>query len=429
MTRIELLRRLIEKETDPVKLKELNDELIKVIQEEAAAEAEKKAQEQIDAKVKEALTKATTIPQGGQGSGLEVTGNDTYKGYRLKQQVEGMILSPKTPTLLRDVYKSNPMRAERLAKTMLDIWTNAITDPARLKAYNEGTTTAGGHLVPTEDRYDILMYIRDKGYSLDLCDRVSMSSDSMTVPKKGTTNVSVNITAEETDATPTSGTFDQVTLTAKRFDATTLVTNEFMNDNAMPGGIVAWLLDEFSEALALKIDSAVFLCPGDPVSGIFVSYGYSEVFNTGSTAFSELLEANIRNLVGKIPARYHTPNSKWIVGHDIKWQYIYGLKDTQGRPLFVPSMTEREPDRIWGRAAISPTQVPAVADSAASKVMMVYGDPKGFIIGERLTNISLFIDPYTSSKSYQTAIHFFTRWAFNNALNKYWGAMVTGAAG
>ena len=161
------------------------------------------------------------------------------------------------------------------------------------------------------------------------------------------------------------------------------------------------------------------------MSGIFTAQaGYSEVFGTGSSAFSELLESNIRNLIGKIPPE-RLARAKWYMNNAVLWQYFYGLKDEDGRPLFVPSMSQGVPGTLYGYPVVQSTQ--ATATSAASTALAAFGDLSGFYIGDRLTNINLMVDPYTLGKNYQTNFYMFTRWAFANALPKYYGRIVTAA--
>jgi HK97 family phage major capsid protein len=80
---------------------------------------------------------------------------------------------------------------------------------------------------------------------------------------------------------------------------------------------------------------------------------------------------------------------------------------------------------LYGYPVRMPEMAPAV--SGAGKGFIVFGDLRGFIIGERLTNISLFVDPYSKSTSYQTLFLLFTRWAYAHALPQYYGRIATHA--
>jgi len=326
---------------------------------------------------------------------------------------------------VRERMEARPEKAERLLKLWVDIYEKASrpVSPLALKAaMQEGTASEGGYLTPAEDRAELLSYVRELSVCLPDVTHIAMNSDVLTVPAE-LTKVGVAWTAEETDATESEPTFADVTLTAKRLDAFSTASNELLEDTNVPGGIVAVLMSQFTEATAKELDNQILTGTGSPVSGIFTAAaGYSEVFSTGSTAFSELLESNIRNLIGKIPPE-RLDGAKWYMHNTILWQYMYGLKDTTGRPLFVPSLSQMVPDNLYGYPVKQSSQ--ATSTSAAATAMAAFGNLKGFMVGDRLTNIKLFIDPYTLGKSYQTNFYFFTRWAFAHALNGYYGRIVT----
>jgi len=130
-------------------------------------------------------------------------------------------------------------------------------------------------------------------------------------------------------------------------------------------------------------------------------------------------------LIGKIPPE-RLDGAKWYMNNAVLWNYFYGLKDGDDRPLFIPSMSQGVPHTLFGYPVKQSSQ--ATATSAAGATMAAFGNLKGFVVGDRLTNIKLFIDPYTLGKSYQTNFYFFTRWAFAHALPGYYGRIVTAAS-
>jgi len=50
------------------------------------------------------------------------------------------------------------------------------------------------------------------------------------------------------------------------------------------------------------------------------------------------------------------------------------------------------------------------------------------MIGDRLTTVRLFADPYSLSRSYQTQFLFFTRWGYAQALPNNLVRIVTAAS-
>ncbi len=438
MDKIMLLKELIAKTTDEKELDRLNKELVEAIREDERKKLEAKFQaEQEEKAKKEAEEKAAKEleekRQKAAGKGIfngpgriEVGTPGLYKGVSLKLAMQtakdNFSASPFLKACLPRM-EANPEGLEGVVKHFTDLYDNAVNNPYSIKAAMSETAANGGYLTPTEQRSEILAYIRETSVAMQDCQHVQMTSDSMTIPAE-LTKVSVSYTAEGNAATESDPTFDQVTLTAKRMDAYSVASNELIQDTANPGGIVGLLLSQFVEAIGQKIDSTVFKGTGDPVSSVFASAGYSQVFGTGSAAFSMLLETDLRSIIAKIPTS-RLGNAKWYVHRSPAWTYLYGLKDSSGRLLFIPSMNQANPHMLYGYPVRMPEQAPST--TAASTGFIVFGDLKGFMIGDRLTNISLFIDPYSKSTSYQTMFLMFTRWAFAHALPNYYGRIVTAA--
>jgi len=434
-TRRLLLQQLIAKETDPAKLAELQEELIGVIEEEAKdkALAEMKAQAAADAEAKK-VTEASQAAAESAFAGLVTRAPSgiqvmdvvpaEYRGLNLKKTM-AWLQGPDAPKALRTRAVENPRATGLVVKLFADMIANAFEGPKlQLKAaMQEGTDSEGGYIVPTEQRMEILAYVRQRSVALRDCRTIPMASDSMTLPRE-LTQVSVAYTDEESEATEAEPTLEQVTLTAKRMDAYSVSSNELLQDAANPGGIVGLLMDQFTEAIAKKVDSTVFVGTGSPVSGLYLTTGYSETFSTGSSHFSELLEVNLRNLIAKIPTE-RLAGAKWYGHRSPVWTYAYGLKDSDGRNLFIPSLTDTVPHQLYGWPLEFVEQGKSV--SAASTAMLLFGNLLGFFIGERLTRIALFVDPYTRSTKYQTLFLLFTRWAYAHALPNMYGRILTAA--
>lgn len=446
MSKSDLIRLAIKNCTDEAELEKLEKELVKAVEEEALAKAKvqvKKEMEEAAAKAaaekkeKEELetqkavdaareaNKGAFIPDGAQ---ITVGTPQMYKGVNLKGAIDALQNHGMVPAHVRRAAIQNPARAEQVCKFMIGVMDKANgVAPDAAKSMNEGTTTAGGYLTPTEERMAVLSYIRDTSIALADCAHIPMASDSTTMPRENG-KVNVNYTDEESDATSTSAVFDQVTLTAKRMDAYVDVSNELIQDAAIPGGIAGLLAGQFLEAVGQKIDSTVFLGTGSPVSGIFKNAGTSEVFSSGSTAFSALLESNLRNVMAKIRPNRRA-NTKWYMSATAWWTIVKNIKDTNGKPLYddytagqvIEAMLLGKPVRE-GNDDIMPST------SAAATGFIVLGDLSGFLIGDRLTNVSLMENPYLLMTSNQTRFHLFTRWAFAHGLPQNYSRIVTAAS-
>jgi HK97 family phage major capsid protein len=184
-------------------------------------------------------------------------------------------------------------------------------------------------------------------------------------------------------------------------------------------------MSQFNEAVAQKIDSTVFKGTGDPVSGIFQSHGYSQVFGTGSAHFSMLTFSDIPSIVGKVFATVQDTSRLAWYGHPTPiWQYVRTLTDDNGYPIFDdPRGGGSANGRIYGWPVEFVHQAPST--SAASTSWLAFGDLTGFLIGDRLSTMSLFYDPYGDAYNGNDRFFLFTRWAFANALTNKYGVITT----
>jgi HK97 family phage major capsid protein len=443
MTNVKLLRELIAKENDPAKKAEYETQLLDAIAEQERvklqADFDKKSADlkaAADKTIADIKAKHSAFAPGEEHSGIQVgipskvVGRFTGKEYALK----GTMVEINRTRKQNGKDELTDRSSEILVKGFTDLLDAGIARGrggmgAVEKKISEGTTTEGGFYVADEFYPELFAYVRDVSIALQDCTHIPMKTDSMYITVENA-KASVAFTNEATDATEANPTFSQTAgsgggqLVAKRMDGYVKVSNEFIEDSYMPGGVVAWLLEQFTESIGQLADSAVFVGTGTPMSGVFKASGYSQVFTSGSTNFSALLEADLRAIIGKVPSQYiNAGNFKWYMSHTVLWTYAYNLKDGQSRPYFIPSMTQGGDGMLYGFPTRRPTYAPSV--SAATTGFIVFGNLKGVVIGDRLPAMSLMADPYSFSRSNQTQFLIFTRWGFLPNLPNYWGRIAT----
>jgi len=426
MTKIDLIKMALATAKEQTEIDKLNKELLDAIREEERVKLEKEFQAKADADAK-AKAQAESTNARPVASGVKVGEPDRYKGRKLKMEIEALGgLSKRW---------NDEGKASIVARAWIDGLDKAMkrrpgeTIDAIEKAVIGQSTTAGvgGYLNAPEYSNEYLEYAKEFSRALQICRVIPMNTTTLYMPAESA-KVSVAQTSEGTDATVTSTTFAQITLTAKRYDAYTGVTNELLNDENVP--ILPILISQFTEAYGQKIDSAVFNGTGDPMSSPFTAAaGHSVVLGTGSAAFSSFVYSNFIQLVGKLPDADRR-NARWAINRAPLWTYIYNIKDTTGRPLFLDyaggAITGPTDGRILGLPVVSIETGPST--TAVSTAMAVLGDWQGVLIGQRLGGVDLFLDPYTAGKSYQTNIYCFQRWAFAMGLANKFARLVTASA-
>jgi len=427
MSKVEILRLAIKNASDPEEVKKLNDELITAIREEESAKLSAKATADAEVKARDAAAKVAPVVVE---PSIKVMSGDEVCGFKIKKAVAGFKMLPRLQRISKELGDE---RVEKVAAHMAWMLAKAglmpdgsINPAMSAKAVMvEGTDALGGYVTPTEQRMDILAYIRDFSVALQDCRMIPMTSDKMTIPSE-LAKVSIGKRTEASAATGTSATLAEVTLTAINLDGSVAIASELMNDNAVPGGIIAWLTDQFMEALGQGVDSCVFIDDGVAAlaSGVFKSYGYSQVFAATSTNFSALLWTDLPGIIGKIPGQYFGGGGhKWYINHAVLWTYFYKLKDTNDRPIFIPDFSGGAPGILAGYPVRKPTY--ATSATAAGGVLAVLTDLyRQFIIGERLNTMSLWLNPYSKGPHIVEAT-LQSRFAFANALKNYAGAIVS----
>lgn len=418
MTKIDILKALVEKTTDKAELDKLNSEILAEVRADERARVEKElADKKAEAERQEALNKSAKPV----ASGIEVGEPDVYKGRRFKLEQDGL-------SKMCGAWK-DPKKSAIVTKTWLDKLEIASQHPMSKAIVGQGETAAlGGYLVAPEYPNAYFEYAYENSRALQMCDVIPMNSNVMYVPTDSA-RASVAITAEGTDATVTSAYFTQTTLTAKRIDAFTGITNELLQDQNV--AVLPILIKQLTEAVGQKIDSCVFNGTGDPMSSVFsAAAGYSVVLGLGSSTFASLTQFScFLEVVSKLPSA-RAANARWAAHRLPLWAYIYNVKDSASRPLFINSIDTAGVAGPVGKILGFPVMQLETGPSttAVSTAPIVFGDFSGVKIGSRLSQIDLMLDPYSIAKSNQTQVYLFTRWAFALALPNNFVRLVTSAS-
>jgi HK97 family phage major capsid protein/HK97 family phage prohead protease len=365
-----------------------------------------------DLEAKKAEDSARKQIKEGEGDNIKAKGGENYDGVNLNkaQREFANLAARRGPEHLK---LADAPETKGLLKAFAEMQKSAMSTKDMTNS-----DSAGGYLNPQEQG-DLMAYARLNSVALRRATVIPMASDYMRIPVENA-KVTLGYTAEATEATETSATFTVAELTAKDLDGYADVAMHLEMDSAE--GIAALLLDQFTEAYGQKIDSAVFAGTGDPVSGIFLDYGRSEVFDTGDSDFSEILVSNLLNAIGKLE-KPRRQNAAWFAGRTALWTYIQNLTE-DSKHVFVPNWSEdaQAAAKVLGYPAEETEYAP---DNDADTAMAVFGDLSKFLIGSRLSNLTLFRDPYSLSTYHYVRYVFWTRVAFANPLPNSFVGVVT----
>lgn len=115
--------------------------------------------------------------------------------------------------------------------------------------------TLGGNLVFEDFSNTIIRLVEKFGVSMNVFQRVTMSSDTLLVPRR-LTGVTSYWLGENTTITTSDPTATMVQLVAKKIACATKVSNELLADNAI--SVAQWLSEEYATSLSGAIDDAAF---------------------------------------------------------------------------------------------------------------------------------------------------------------------------
>lgn len=212
-------------------------------------------------------------------------------------------------------------------------------DLVSAKALSEGIASAGGNLVPTEFRSEIIARLPDEAELAPYVRVVPVRAQSGSIPslstdisvawRGGSANPAENQSFQESD--PVLG---AVAWNLKRADAITRISRELVADSQP--SVIEFITRLFQEAIARERDKMIAV---GSASGVIAGTQPVGLENTA------LPEANILDVAGalsfsKLVAMEHSLKRKyrlrarWVMNSN-NLHRVFALTDTTGRPLFT----------------------------------------------------------------------------------------------
>jgi HK97 family phage major capsid protein len=312
----------------------------------------------------------------GAGKGISI-----YKGYNLAKQ--GM-----------QVKFADEELKERYAKFVIDVIQKA--------AMEETTAGQGGYLVPEEYAGGILALARLNSFCLTECDVMDMGTDTLRLPAESTT-VTVDTAAETVANSESEPTVTEVVLQPTRFGAYSIASKEMLDDAQID--VVSWLTGLFAEAIGQRLDSEVL--NGNVFDGIFdVCTANDVTFNAGAgTSYADMIAEDFSEAISMM-ANNKTAGAKFVM-HRKVFHYVRTIKDSLGQPIFA-NPGGGVPGTIYEYPYILSDAAPSTDSTSADFIS--FGNLKNYIIGRRLGDMTLAMDPYGLFTTYQVRFRFAQRW-------------------
>lgn len=277
-------------------------------------------------------------------------------------------------------------------------------DPIVAKALAEGTTSAGGAIVPPEYSRELIELLYAESVVRRSGPRVlPMNSNVLTIPRLASGATSTYI-GENQNIIPSEQTFDSIQLTAKKLATLTPISNDLIRDASPAADAV--VRDDLVTSMALREDLAFLTGNGSGVTptGLVARTNVANKFAAATTINASTVIADL----GKMRRLIRASNSRmskmaWFMSARTEG-YLMTLTDTtSGVFLFRNEMLER--GRLLGYTYFVSTQIPETGGAGTNETEIYLGDMSDFLIGE---NQELLIDvsdtaSYWNGSSYVAA--------------------------
>lgn len=253
-------------------------------------------------------------------------------------------------------------------------------------AQEEGTASAGGHLVPSP----LLQRIIDTrdlfGTARAECDVIPMGRDSLDVPRL-VSGVAASFILESASITESDQVYTQVKLTAQKLGIITRITNELAEDAVI--NLADFVANDMGRAFASKEDEVVFAGDGSPSDGGIV--GVAQLFTSnnsfagaidGNDVMGDITNVDLGNLMGALP-QWARPNAKWFCSSVAKDAVFNRLAITAGGHTFQTLRGELGPSFL-GHEIVTNEHLPTSTGSLDNKTMFLFGDLRQAVLfGDR----------------------------------------------
>jgi len=244
----------------------------------------------------------------------------------------------------------------------------------------------GGVLVPEEFSNTLIRLVEQYGIASGIAQNITMSSDTLLVPRR-LTGVTGYWIGENTTITTSDPTATMVQLVAKKLAAATRVSNELLQDNAI--SVADWLAQEFGLEISKRIDEAFFngTGAGTTYGGI---WGLLPKINDGThtasivsaasthTTVATLDTKDFNSALAKLP-RYAIGSAAWYM-HPSVWHNgpanlaLVASSVGGNNASDLLNFNSKTPTTFLGLPVVWALTMPTSTDLSAGSIAAVVGD-------------------------------------------------------
>ena len=322
-------------------------------------------------------------------------------------------------SLIGIASQKNPTPAKLEAMRLLDKVYGDLSTEVKTAIGDSGNAFPIPDIVEAE----ILAFAREQSIILQYARSWNMVSEKQSFPAESAA-ATVNWGNETEAGDPT---ITEVELDCEELSSYSTVKNATLADSR--SDIVSWIGATLSEAAGQELDNKGFNGLGTDTtficSGILsAACGYSVVFSSGSTAFSNLTADDLSLMIAALDGLKKQGARFWMNG--VMLHYIRTLKTTDDRPVFYDTYGSPTPGMILGFPYTEVLKMPST--SAANTAFLAFGNLRYFAVGRRLDSSALDVDPYGLWTTNRTRYKLYQRWALKMGLANGFVRMLTASS-
>lgn len=250
-----------------------------------------------------------------------------------------------------------------------------VLSGAESRVQVKGTTTAGGHTVPTSFYDQLVEHLIEVSGVMQAGPTIlrTTSGENLQIPKT-TAHGTAAITSENSAITASDSTFGQATLGAYKYGRLVQVSRELVEDTAVD--LLGYLARDCGRSVGNAFGAHAVTGTGSSQPAGVVTGSTAGV--TGAASVAGVFTAdNLIDLYYSVISPYRASSScAWLM-RDATIANIRKLKDNDNQYLWQPSLVVGAPETLLGKPIYTDPNVAAVAATAKS---VLFGDMSTYFV-------------------------------------------------
>lgn len=236
-------------------------------------------------------------------------------------------------------------------------------DARELRDLTGDVAAAGGNTVPTSFQRQLVEYVEfyTGARNLNVTVLTTAGGEALEIPRVATRSTAA-IRGEGTAIGEVDATFGKTTLNAWKYGVLTQVSSELLADTGID--MLGFIARDTAQAIARITDADYVTGSGtNKPKGIISTQSVGATAQTAATGVPSY--GNLVDLVYSVNPEARSLGAYWFT-LDTNAAKIRRITDTTGRPLWEPTLTAGQPDRLMGYEVVLDPNVAAFATAGGT---------------------------------------------------------------